>query len=409
MRSTSRTRPPPLRRRAGFAAVALLGALGLLAGSASAAQPPVGLGTADSFAVIAGSTVTNVGPSTIGGDVGVSPGSAITGFPPATVNGTVHVADGVAGQAQSDLGVAYVDAAGRTPAQTVTGDLGGLTLVGGVYGSASSIGLTGTLTLDAQGDPNTVFVFQLGSTLTTAVGSRVSLINGAQPCNVYWQVGSSATLGTTSTFAGTIMALTSVTIDNGVDVVGRALARNGAVTMIDDTIAAPHCAPGTTGGSDGGSGLSPVPGGTPAGTAPSGGSPASGQASPIGTPDRDAPKHQRGTALLTPASSSLARRLSRGAGACVRGGFDVAVRGHAISKVVFSTRGHVIATDRTSPFRAHVPNATGIRVISARISFTGGTAAVTRHLRYRACAAVSVRVPLHRSRPPQDNPPGFTG
>jgi len=147
--------------------VACLVALALLASDALAAQPPVGLGTANPFAVLAGSTVTNAGPSTINGNLGVSPGAAVTGVPPGTVNGTIDKANGVASQAQSDLTTAYNDAAGPTPALSVSADLGGQTLTAGVYKSAASLGLTGTLTLDAQGDPNAVFIFQAGSTLTT--------------------------------------------------------------------------------------------------------------------------------------------------------------------------------------------------------------------------------------------------
>jgi len=227
-------------------ALAFVVAMALLASSALAAQPPVGLGTADSFGVLAGQTVTNIGPSAINGDLGVAPGTAVAGLLPVT--GTIHTADAVAGQAQSDLTTAYDDAAGREAPLAVPADLGGLTLTAGLYGSGSSLGLTGPVTLDAEGDPNAVFVFQAASTLITAAGSHVNLINGAQPCNVFWQVGSSATLGTTSVFAGTIMALTSISMNNGVTVQGRALARNGSVTLLNDTINAPRCAPGTTGG-----------------------------------------------------------------------------------------------------------------------------------------------------------------
>jgi Ice-binding-like len=227
-----------------FAVVSLAAlALAPLASDALAAGPPVDLGTADNFAVLAGQTVTNTGPSTLTGDLGVTPGTALTGLLPGIVNGTTHAADAVAARAQSDLTAAYNDAAGRTPLVVVPGDLGGLVLTAGVYKSASSLGLTGALTLDAQGDPNAAFVFQAGSTLTTASASSVNLINGAQPCNVFWQVGSSATLGTTSVFAGSIMALTSISMNDGVTVQGRALARNGSVTLINDTInAAQHCA-----------------------------------------------------------------------------------------------------------------------------------------------------------------------
>ena len=205
-------------------------------------QLPVNLGTANSFAVLAGSTITNTGPTTINGDIGVSPGSAITGFPPGIVSGTIHATDAVALQAQTDLTIAYNDAAGREPVTVVAGDLVGLTLVPGVYKSASSLLLTGTLTLDAQGAPNAVFIFQMGSTLTTASASNVNLINGAQACNVFWQVGSSATLGTNSNFTGDILALTSITANTGAKVNGRLLARNGAVTLDTNTITIATCA-----------------------------------------------------------------------------------------------------------------------------------------------------------------------
>ncbi len=212
--------------------------------SVTAAAPGLALGTADSFAVLAGSTVTNTGPSTITGNLGLSPGTAVTGFGPGTVNGTTHAANAAALRAQSDLTIAYDDAAARTPPTTAPADLGGLTLTPGVYWNASTLGLTGTLTLDAQGDPNAAFVFQAGSTLITASASRVRLVNGAQACNVFWKVGSSATLGTSSAIAGNILALTSISMNDGVTLNGRALARNGAVTLINDTITAAHCAAG---------------------------------------------------------------------------------------------------------------------------------------------------------------------
>jgi hypothetical protein len=200
------------------------------------------LGTAGPFSVLAGSTVTNTGPSTLVGDLGVSPGTAITGFPPGTVNGTVHANDAVALQAQHDLVTAYNDAAGRSSTATVSADLAGSTLTPGVYTSSSSLGLSGDLTLDAQGDPNAVFVFQAASSLTTGSGSRVLLIGGAQACNVFWQVGSSATIGTASAFTGTILALTSVSLTTGATLDGRALARNGAVTLDTNTVRGPACA-----------------------------------------------------------------------------------------------------------------------------------------------------------------------
>jgi LPXTG-motif cell wall-anchored protein len=210
-------------------------------GHVAAAEATVGLGTANSFAVVGGSTVTNTGPSVISGDLGVSPGSAVTGFPPGTViDGVIHAADAEAGQAQAAVVTAYNDAAGRATTATITADLGGQTLVSGVY-TGGSVGLTGTLTLDAQDDPNAVFIFQASSTLLVAGSSQVSLINGAQACNVFWQVGSSATIGTGAAFAGNVLALTSVTAQTGATVSGRLFARNGAVTLDTNTITRPGC------------------------------------------------------------------------------------------------------------------------------------------------------------------------
>ncbi|WIX82799.1 ice-binding family protein [Amycolatopsis carbonis] len=208
---------------------------------ASAAEAPVGLGTAEPYSVLGGQTVTNTGPGTLSGDLGVSPGTAITGFPPGTAAGATHAADAAAAQAQSDLVIAYEDAAGRAPTASVADDLVGQTLTGGVYNSTGPLSLSGTLTLDGQGDPNTVWIFQVASTLITASASDVNLVNGAQACHVYWQVGSSATLGTTSNFVGTIMALTSITVTTGTVVAGRALARNGQVSLDDNTFTTPDC------------------------------------------------------------------------------------------------------------------------------------------------------------------------
>jgi hypothetical protein len=220
-------------------AVALL-VMAPLASTARAAA--VGLGTADGFAVLAGSTVTNTGPSVISGNLGVYPGNAVTGFPPGIVTrGTIHAADGVALQAKSDLATAYNDAAGRSSTAAISADLAGSRLTPGVYTSASSLGLSGALTLDAAGDPNGVFVFQAGSTLTVGAGSRVVLVGMAQACNVYWKVGSSATIGSSSAFAGNILALTSISLTTGATVYGRALARNGAVTLDTNTITAATC------------------------------------------------------------------------------------------------------------------------------------------------------------------------
>ncbi len=216
------------------AAMATIGFFGLHA-QASAQF----LGSANSFAVLAGSTVTNTGPTVLSGDLGVWPGSAITGFPPGIViNGSVFPGDAVAQAAQGAVTIAYDILAGETPTQNLTGqDLGGLTLFAGVYHFDTSAQLTGNLTLNAQGDPNARFDFQIGSTLTTAGSSIVTVINGGTGHNVYWQVGSSATLGTTTAFRGHILALTSITLTTGAIIdQGSALARNGAVTLDSNLI-----------------------------------------------------------------------------------------------------------------------------------------------------------------------------
>ena len=220
-----------------------------VATTAQAAATVVPLGTAKQFAVLAGSGITNTGPTTINGDIGTFPTTTITGRNEMTINGTNHRGDAVTQQAKDDLVTAFKNAAGQGPTNPITTDLGGKTLVRGVYNSASSLGLTGTLTLNGQNDPDSVFIFQAGSTLTTAPASRVVLTNGAQACNVFWQIGSSATLDTTTVFRGTILARTSITANTGSTIHGRLLARNGAVTLDTVTILKPGCAgaaPGPT-------------------------------------------------------------------------------------------------------------------------------------------------------------------
>ncbi len=204
-------------------------------------QGPVVLGAAANFAVLAGSTVTSINATTINGDLGLSPGSAVTGFPPGIVNGTMHVTDPTAAQAKAALTIAYNDAKGRTLAPiSVSGNLGGQTLAPGLYKSTSSLEISsGDLTLDAKGDANAVFIFQMASTLTTTSGRQVILIGNAKAANIFWQVGSSATLGTTSVFKGTIMADQSISLTTGATLDGRALARIGAVTMDSNTITVP--------------------------------------------------------------------------------------------------------------------------------------------------------------------------
>lgn len=198
----------------------------------------INLGTAGSFAVLAGSAVTNTGPTVLNGNLGVSPGSSVTGFALGLGSGTIYAGDAVAAQAQNDLFTAYTTAAGELGGINLTGqDLGGHTLTPGVYSFASSAQLTGPLTLNAEGNHSAQFVFQIGSTLTTASGSSVVFTNGGQGNDLFWQVGSSATLGTTTAFAGNILAQESITLDTGATIsCGSALAHNGAVTLDDNVI-----------------------------------------------------------------------------------------------------------------------------------------------------------------------------
>lgn len=239
-----------MKRYTKFLAVVVLAIAFMLglSGSVNAATQ-VNLGTAADFAVLGGSTVTNTGNTVLTGDLGVSPGSAITGFfgtvaneGPGTVSGDVHQADATASQSQSDLTTAYNNAAGQTPCTDLTGqDLGGMTLTAGTYCFSSSAQLTGTLTLDGEGNADAVFIFQIGSTLTTASNSGVSTINSAQACHVFWQISTSATLGTTTQFKGNILALTSITATTGANIYGRLLARNGAVTLDDNDVERAIC------------------------------------------------------------------------------------------------------------------------------------------------------------------------
>ena len=229
-------------------AFALAGALALTSTVTMAAEQPT-MGTAANYAVMGATAITNTGPTVVNGNMAISPGgsTSVTGFPPGVVNGELDAADADAVLAQTDLVGAYNDAAAETTTVNLTGtDLGGLTLTPGTYTFDSSAQLTGTLTLDGGNDTNAVFIFQIGSTLTTASNSTVALINGAGACAVYWQVASSATLGTTTNFQGTIMAMTSITMNTGATIGvgglgygGRALAMNGAVTLDSNIITPP--------------------------------------------------------------------------------------------------------------------------------------------------------------------------
>jgi Ice-binding-like len=226
------------KRRASLLVLLAAVLAGVWPATAFAATQPR-LGTALNFTVLAGSAITNTGPTVITGNLGLDPGTAssVTGFPPGSVTGVRHTADAVALQAKNDLVTAYTDAATAPTTSDLTGkNLGGKNLTPGVYTFSSSAQLTGSLTLSGNG----VFIFRIGSTLTTASNSVVLLRNGAQACAVYWQVGSSATIGSATQFQGNLMALTSITMVTGANILkGRALARNGALTLDSNRITPP--------------------------------------------------------------------------------------------------------------------------------------------------------------------------
>ena len=216
--------------------------------SAVCAPAPPGLGSSCGFGILGATpVVSSTGPTAItNGDVGIWPAASITGFPPATATGAFHKGDAVAQQAQSDLTVAYNNAAGAAGGAALTADIGGQTLPAGVYKATTTLGITGNLTL--TGNANAVWIFQVGTALTTAAGttggvpnSRVILIGGAQAKNITWQIGSSATLGTSSVFAGNILAQASITLGTGATLNGRALARTGAVTLDSNPVTVPSC------------------------------------------------------------------------------------------------------------------------------------------------------------------------
>lgn len=210
-------------------------------GPSSGNQAEVDLGAAGTFVVLAGSAIANTGETNLTGDIGVSPGTSVTGFPPGTMTGTTEAGTAASAQAMAALTTAYNDAAGRTKAPVaVAGNLGGRTLAPGLYKSTSALEISsGDLTLDAKGNSNAVFIFQMASTLTTTSGRKVILSGGAKASNVYWQVGSSATIGTTSVFKGTIMANQSITLNTGASLNGRALARIGGVTLDASAVVMP--------------------------------------------------------------------------------------------------------------------------------------------------------------------------
>jgi hypothetical protein len=269
-----------------YAAALLLG-VGcslLFAAGALGATATVGLGTAAGFSVLGGSTVTNTGPTTMFGDLGLSPGSSVTGAP--HVLGETHVDDAVVIGAKNALTTAYNDAASRPSNGSAGTDLSGQVFLPGVRTASSSLLLSsGSVTLDAEGNPNAVFIFQIGSTLITSSNTSVVLTGGAQACNVFWQVGSSATLGTGTSFVGTIMASATITANTAATIHGRLLASTGAVNLDTNTITTSNCASSTTGEGGGGETITTAEAaaGIPGTTAPASSLPGSTTAGPGAT------------------------------------------------------------------------------------------------------------------------------
>ena len=382
-------------RRARLAGIALA-VLAVFALPTAAQAAPVGLGTVNPFVVLGGTKVTNVGPSVLNGNLGISPGTELEGFGlPAVINGSTLATDQVAAKAQLDLTTAYDTAAGQPvlPANDLSGtDLGGLKLAPGTYRYNAAALLTGALTLDAEGDPNAEFVFQIGSQLTTESASSVVLVNGASPCNVYWQVGSSAVLGTTTAFQGTLMALTSISLNSKATVVGRMLARNGQVSLIENTLTRPLCPTGSTGPPSG----ETLPGGTGTGspttpgTTVSAATPGNGSriASGRGAKGSKSSKNGRATVRSAPRE------------ACTEG-FRATVNGKMIKRVAFSLDGKSIGSRTNSPFAMSVRATPGAHQVGVRVTFTDATPAKTTTLPYRACAAALLQ--------PRHGPSQFTG
>ena len=381
----------PHLKRACRAIVALAVCLAFAAVPAAAQAAAVDLGTVKPFVVLGGSAVTNTGPSVLYGDLGVSPGTSLTGFGlPAVVNGATHNNDAVAAQAQLDLTNAHNVAAGQPvpPGNVLTGtNLGNRTLSPGAYRYTSSAQLTGTLTLDAHGDADAEFIFEIGSTLTTASASSVVLVNGASPCNVYWQVGSSATLGSTTAFQGNLMALQDISLNSNASVIGRVLAGRG-ISLIDNFLYNGSCdsASTTPGTPDTGTGTPGTPGATPESGAP--GSPVAPAGSTPGTPGY--PTTTDGSARITPNPNQR----------CTDG-FRAKVTGKLIKRVVFSMDGKRVASLKSSPFVVYVHASPGAHWVQARVTFHDATKARTLKVRYRACAAAVLK--------PRPGPSRFTG
>ena len=369
---------PTRSRRTRRIRAALAIALACCAAPAAAQASKIDLATAQAFVVLGGATVTNTGPSVLNGGLGVSPGAALVGFGlPAVVNGASHSADAVALQAQADLTTAYNVAAGQpvSPSNDLTGtDLGNRTLLAGAYRFTSSAQLTGALTLNAEGDPNAQFVFEITSALTTAPGSSVVLVNGANPCNVYWQVGSSATLDTTTAFQGNLMALSSISLNNAATVIGRVLARNGQVSLINNVLDSSRCATGSGSSSTGGTGT----GGTGTGGTGTGGA--------TGATERLAAQANQATNTHSTTTRNGTTSFRRTPHATCTSGFRAEVKGKLIKRVTFRLDGKRIQSSGKKPFRVFVRALAGAHKVTAHVSFKDATKAKTLALGYRACA-----------------------
>jgi hypothetical protein len=367
-----------------FVITAILFAIPIAANAA-----PVNLATAQPFVVLGGAGVTNTGPSVLNGDLGVTPGTSLSGFgAPAVVNGATHANDAVAAQAQADLTTAYNVAAGQpiAPGNELTGlDLGGLTLSPGAYGYSSSAQLTGQLTLDAHGDPSAQFVFVIGSTLTTASASSVVLTNGASPCNVFWKIGSSATFGSGTAFEGNVMALESISLNSGVTVLGRALARNGEVTLINDVLTLPGCATETS--------TTPTGSGTTTGTSTSGTPTTSTVANGgAGTTKKPKGKSAKPSAAKAAGTATLVR------GKKSASGVSASVQGKRINTVTFTDNGVRVGAGGSRT--VHVAMTPGVHRVVAHVTFNGGTKSKTLVFSFRVPTPV-----LH----PKYGPSQFTG
>jgi ice-binding like protein/Big-like domain-containing protein len=339
----------------------------------------VNLRTADSYAVLSGSGVTNTGGTVITGDLGVSPLAAVTGFPPGIVHGAIHRADAPALKAKNDRTTAYNDAAGRTPFSTLTGSIAGATLTPGVYRASSTLLLTGGVTINALGNPNAVFIIQVGSALTTATDSSVNLVNGAQACNVYWQIGTDTTIGVRTAFKGTVLGANAITVGNGAQIQGRLLAGTANVTLINDRITRSGCAAGTTPGSGGGTG-----GGGNSGT---GGDNTAPRTRIVGLPG-----------LRQPGVFRPGVRRPRASKVCTRRSFTASVRirdGSGIRRVHVYLDGKRVKRTTRTRFSLRV-NIRGLRVGAHRITVIARDKAGNRSVTSRRFGRCALAVPAPR-------------